>query len=102
MKKSLFDFGDEKLDEKDAQKCKEEIEKEIDEDTKTDAKNLYEKYKNYSKEELIDEFVSTSKEKIKQGNLSSEKIRDTLTKVAPYMNESQKKFFEDLLSKINE
>jgi len=102
MKKSLFDFADEKFDEKNEAKSEEEMENHIDEDTKTNAKDLYEKYKNYSKEELVDEFVSSSKKKIKQGSLSSDKIRDTLSKVAPYMNENQKKFFEDLLSKINE
>lgn len=102
MKKSLFDFADDKFDEEDLEKKEEELKENLDDKTETQAKDLYEKYKNYSKDELIDEFVTSSKQKIKQGSLSNEKIRDTLSKVAPYINEKQKKFFEDLLNKIDE
>jgi transposase len=118
MKKSLFEFAsenfedknhkkeDEKVDENASKSCDEkkveELENEMDEDTKADAKNLYEKYKNYSKDDLIREFLSSSRQKIKDGTLSKEKIENTLAKVAPYMNENQKKFFEQLLSRIDE
>lgn len=102
MKKSLFDFAGEKFDENEAEKKEEELKKKIDKETQADAKDLYKKYKNYSKDELVDEFLSTSKEKIKEGSLSSEKIRKTLGSVAPYMNANQKKFFEDLISKLDE
>ncbi|NCB48591.1 MAG: hypothetical protein EOM55_03125 [Clostridia bacterium] len=102
MKKNLFDFASEKFDEKEEKICQEDLEKKIDENTKTNAKDLYKKYKNYSKDELVDEFLSSSKEKIKQGSLSKDKIRETLSSVAPYMNQNQKNFFENLLSKLDE
>lgn len=102
MGKNLFDFANERIDDEEINRVKKEAEESIDDETKATAKDLYEKYKNYSKEDLADEFVSASKSKIKQGKLTTEKIKDTLQKLSPYISDNQKKFLEDLLSKINE
>ncbi len=113
MKRNLFDFADEKLPEEDQQKNEGDYEKEyekeveklesrVSDDIKKDAKEMFEKYKDFSKEDLTDEFISTSRQKIKEGCLSAERIRETFEKVAPFLNQNQKSFFEDLLKKIDE
>ncbi len=108
MKKNLFDFTNENVDEvkkdtnKDVgQKIFDDV-KNLNEDIKQEASELYNKYKNYSQNELINEFISTSKQKIKQGSLSKESLRKTLNTILPYINDEQKTFFDNLINSIDD
>lgn len=107
MAKNLFDFGDEKIDnsKQNNSKVKEENSKNNKQDynknqTQKEAENLYEKYKNFSQSELIDEFLNTSKQKINEGSLSKDKISQTANLLSPYLNEQQKQFLNSLMDKI--
>lgn len=73
---------------------KEEIEK--------DAKELYDKYKDYSENELLNEFLSTSKAKMQDGSLTKEKIQNTVNSLAPFLNSSQKEYLKDLIGKLDD
>lgn len=64
------------------------------------AKNLYEKYKDYSQDNLIEEFLSTSKQKLKDGSLSQSQIDFTANALLPYLNDSQKQMMQRLLEQL--
>lgn len=100
---NLFDFGKVELEEektKDADKnndfCKND---KIDEEK---AKNIYEKYKNYSKNELINELHSVISNGKKNGTITNQKINDTVKNLMPYLNDNQKEFLESIIKGINE
>ncbi len=65
-----------------------------------EAKTLYEKYKDYSQDNLIQEFLSTSKEKLMDGSLSQDKINSTANALLPYLNDSQKQMMKSLLEQL--
>lgn len=107
--KNLFDFADEDVqnfissdncknenikDNASSSNSKEEVEKE--------AKNLYNKYKNYSQDELLNEFLSTSKSKLKDGSLTKEKINSTISSLSPFLNSSQKEYLKDLIGRLDD
>ena len=101
MAKNLFDFGDEKLEE--IFDKKEEMEKEIFENNNTnDVKNLFNKYKNYSQDELMDEFLTTSKQKIKDGSLTVEGLQNIIKNLTPFLNSEQIDFLKGIINRVNE
>ena len=67
-----------------------------------EAKNLYDKYKDYSQNDLINEFLSTSKQKLKDGSLTQEKISSTANALLPYLNDSQREMMSRLLERLND
>lgn len=107
MKKSLFEFGNEKLEEKIDKKEKNEnvFQSESFEKTKNEnveqAKNIYDKYKDFTHDELVNEFISTSKQKINEGKLSKEKINQTANLLSPYLTNEQKEMLNNLIGKID-
>ncbi len=99
MEKNLFDYIDN-------HKLKEDVNKEInnsfDDKTKEDVNKLYEKYKDYNEQELLQEFLSTSRQKIKDGSLDKSNLEKTINSLSPYLSSSQKSFLENLINKIDE
>lgn len=91
MKDSLYDFGKQNKKDNSREQKKEK-----------DIKDLYNKYKDFSKEELTNEFISNSKQKLKEGSLSRETIKNTASSLYPYLNEKQKNYLDNLLSKLDE
>lgn len=103
MKKNLYDYADEKIDKnKVFEEAKKNYDNNVDDQTKTQVNDLYNKYKNYSQEQLLNEFLTTSKQKIKQGNLSKEGLQNTINSLTPYINGEQKNFLDNLIRKIDE
>ena len=103
MAKNLFDFGDEKFEQ--TEKVKSNNLKKENPKTSSleeEAKQIYNKYSNYSKDQLIDEFISTSKQKINDGSLSKNKIAQTADVLSGYLNESQKEFLKSLMEKLDD
>lgn len=101
MANSLFDFGKTKLD------TNTQTEKELeDKATKENidigsAKNIYEKYKNCSKSELLEKLQSVISNGKKDGSLSQAKIDDTIKNLSPFLNENQKNFLNSIMKDIN-
>lgn len=97
MSKNLFDFAQENLEKDDSfsqiKNKKEDVKQ---------AKDIYQKYKDMSQKDLIDEFVSTSKQKINEGSISKEKITQTANVLSPYLNEQQKELLSKLMDKLND
>lgn len=106
MKDNLFDFADKNFDEnKKDEKLTEELKKraeKIDKTTKENINNLYNKYKNYSEQDLLNEFLATSKDKIKDGSLSKEKLEGTINTLSPYITSEQKSFLDNLIKKLED
>lgn len=108
--KNLFDFANEDLSTSDDNKSEmtnnfgENINNfdSINDDTKKDAKDLYEKYKNYSQDELLKEFISSSKTKLKDGSLTKEKINNTINSLSPFLNNSQAEYLKQLIGKLDD
>ncbi len=67
-----------------------------------EAKNLYDKYKDYSQNDLISEFLSNSKQKLKEGSLTQDKINSTANALLPYLNEEQREMMSRLLERLND
>lgn len=65
-----------------------------------EAKNLYDKYKNYSQDNLIQEFLTTSKQKLNDGSLTQDKINSTANALLPYLSDSQKELMKNLLEQL--
>ena len=107
MKKSLFEFGNERLGEKFNEKSKNENDfknenfKKNDNENVQQAKNIYDKYKDFTHDELVNEFISTSKQKITEGKLSKEKINQTANLLSPYLTNEQKEMLSNLIGKID-
>lgn len=101
MKKNLSDFANEKVC-KDIPNITQEDIDNIDDSTQQEVKDLYEKYKDYSQDQLLSEFLSSSKKKIKQGSLSKEKLENTIDTLSPYINSEQKSFLDNLIKKLDD
>lgn len=94
---NIFDFGDKIFEEKN-----ENLTNNSNQTTEQQAKDIYNKYKNYSQSELLDEFLTTSKEKLKNGSLTYEKLQQTENILSPYLNNQQKEILKDLINKLND
>ena len=79
MARNLSDFANEKLAEdirNFEEKVTEEAEK-LSEETLNSAEEVYNKYKDYSQDDLTNEFLSESKKRLQNGELSLEKLSQT-------------------------
>lgn len=104
MKSNLFDFGKEKLDDNEKKITEEELkekatQKNIDVDS---AKNIYDKYKDCSKEELLEKLHSVISNGKKDGSITNDKINQTVKQLSPFLNENQKNFLNSILQDIND
>lgn len=101
MSKNLFDFGDEKLEEiiKNEKKIEEKL---LENNNTKNVKNLYDKYKNYSQDELMNEFLTTSRQKIKNGSLTMEGLQNTIKNLAPFLNSEQIEFLKGIVNKVDD
>lgn len=70
--------------------------------TYEEVSKLYSKYKDYSKQDLEQVFLSESKQRLKDGSLSIDKMQRTIDKISPMLNDSQREFLSNLLGKLNE
>lgn len=104
MASNLFDFGKENLNQDKKNKInEEEIENKAKEKIDIDsAKNIYEKYKDCSKSELLDELHSVISNGKKNGTITDEKINQTVKSLSPFLNENQRNFLNSILQGINE
>jgi len=108
--KNLFDFADEDLSKLNLEQNLKENKQNTQnlnnnfsqEDVERDAKNLYEKYKNYSQDELLNEFITTSKTKLNSGVLTKDKINNTVNSLAPFLNEAQNEYLKGLIKKLDD
>ena len=66
------------------------------------AKSVYEKYKDYSKTELINELHTVISNGKKNGTITNQKINDTVKNLMPYLNDNQKEFLKSIIKDINE
>ena len=74
----------------------------IDNDTMKQASDIYEKYKDYSTQDLKEEFLSLSKKRLKDGSLTKEKLSSTLSSLTPFLSSSQKDFISNLLGELDD
>lgn len=106
MKRNLSDFSQEKIDINknfsDLQKQADDIANSADDHTKSRVSDLYNKYKNYSQDELMNEFLTTAKSKMQSGELTQNKLQNTIASLSPFLNESQKEYLNNLIGKIND
>lgn len=112
MGKNLFDFGDQIFEKENiidnkgsGFENKENIkssQKNFESSSIQDeAKKMYDRYSTYSQQDLINEFVNTSKQKLLDGSLSKEKINQTASLLSPYLNSQQKEMLKNLMDKID-
>lgn len=62
--------------------------------------NLYEKYKNYNSDELLNELYKNVAKQKNDGTFDYQNIKNTISNVLPYLNESQKNNLMTILEKI--
>lgn len=98
MSDNIFDFSEQKIKREDNIYKQKNDNQSIDENMVNDYLN---KYKDYSQEQLIDEFLKVTNESRKSGALDSKKINEVVSKLTPFLSDSQKKGLDDLLNKIN-
>ena len=92
-------------EQKNEQKGKQETKGEnidLDQNVIGEAERLYEKYKDYSKEDLEQEFLSQSRQKIASGEMDKQKLSSTFSRLSPFLNDTQRKFLSGILEKIDE
>ena len=93
MNKNLFEFGDKKIEE----------DKTINQSNlQEEAKEIFDKYKDYSQNELLNEFLLTSKQNLKNGSLTKEKLHNTVEMLKPFLNAEQIDFVKGIIKKIDE
>ena len=97
MSKNLFDFAQENIENNNNFSQKNNKKEDVEQ-----AKDIYQKYKDMSQNDLINEFVSTSKQKINEGSISKEKITQTANVLTPYLNEQQRELLSKLMDKLND
>ena len=79
-----------------------DLESKIDSQTLSSANEMYQKYKNMPKEDLEKEFMQESKKRLKNGELSLDKLKNTIDAISPMLNTSQKEMLSRLLGEIND
>ncbi len=106
MKRNLSDFSGERIEpnEKfnDLKNRAESIKASTDEKTKKEVNNLYNKYKSYSEQDLTNEFLTTAKNKLQNGELTRDKLQNTIATLSPFLNDAQKAYLNDLIRKIDD
>lgn len=104
MARNLSDFANEELAQK-VNNFRENIEEnaeKLGEETLNSAQEVFNKYKDYSQDDLAEEFVAESKKRLENGELSIEKLSQTAQLLSPYLNPQQKDFLNNLLKKLEE
>ncbi len=104
MAKNLSDFANEKLMD-DIKKIEEKVVgdgEDLREEALHSAEEVYNKYKDYSQNDLENEFLLESKKRLQSGELSLEKLSQTAQFLSPYLNVEQKQFLDDLLKKLDD
>ena len=106
MNRNLSEFSQEKIEAnknfEDINNRAEDIKNSTNDKTKQEVNDLYNKYKNYSQEELMNEFISTAKNKLQNGDLTQNKLQNTINSLSPFLNESQKEYLNNIIRKIND
>lgn len=102
MSKNLFDFASENIHKENNTIDEEKLKQSIDQDTLGEASKMYDKYKDYSTEDLSGEFVNLSRQRLKDGTLTKEKLTSTLSSISPFLSPSQRDFISQLIGKIDE
>ena len=100
MPKNLFDFGSEDV-KSFVDSCTDFNEK-TNEEKLEDVKTMYDKYKNFSQEELLNEFLTTSKQRLNNGSLTMEELNKTVQSLSPFLNSTQNEYLKGLLNKLND
>lgn len=63
-------------------------------------KQTYEKYKNYSQDELLQELMRSVNAQKRNGTFDKERLLSTLSLVMPSLNSEQRRKLEELLSHL--
>ena len=63
-------------------------------------KQTYEKYKNYSQDELLQELMRSVNAQKQNGTFDKERLLSTLSLVMPSLNSEQRRKLEELLSHL--
>jgi len=98
--KNLFDFCDENIENEINEAKSNNSSKDNIKTNNEDVKKAYNQYKDLSQEELVNEFLSKSKEQLKNGNLSFEKLDKIANDISPMLNDNQKQFLSNLFGKL--
>jgi len=106
MRESLFEYGknnfvnndEEKSNNKKQNKSFDNIEKNLNQE----AKGIFDKYKNYSKDELLSEFLTSTKKRLQDGSLSREQIDATVGVITPFLDENGRSVLKGLIDKIDD
>ena len=76
------------------------INKTNNQNTQNEIKDNFEKYKNYSHNDLMSEFIKKTTELKNKGQLDQNKVNEIYKTLEPMLNEEQKKNLRDLLKMI--
>lgn len=69
-------------------------------DNKQDIKNLYDKYSNYSHDQLMQELLQQTANKKADGSLNNEKLLELQNKLSPFLNDIQSKNLKDIIERL--
>lgn len=65
------------------------------------AEKLYNQYKDYSQQELMQELFKVASSEKEKGTLTKEKLQGIRSTILPYLNDSQIDFLDKLIEKLN-
>ena len=65
-----------------------------------DVINFYNKYKEYSSDELLNELISKTNEQKQNGELNYQQLSSMVDKLNPFLNEQQKNNMRGIMEKI--
>ena len=103
MKESLFEFSKSHHDDNGPKdKEKSDFSENINKNQNEEAKIIFDKYKNYSKDELLTEFLSSTRKRLSDGSLSREKFNSTINAILPFLDENGKETLRELVGKIDD
>lgn len=69
-------------------------------DNKQDIKDLYDKYSNYSHDQLMQELLQQTANKKADGSLNNEKLLELQNKLSPFLNDTQSKNLKDIIERL--
>ena len=106
MRESLFEYGKNNYDNDESKKTNNKEQNNFSSKTNNnlneEAKGIFDKYKNYSKDELLSEFLSSTKKRLNDGSLSREKLNSTINTIMPFLDENGKEVLRGLVGKIDD
>lgn len=65
-----------------------------------DVMNFYNKYKEYSSDELLNELISKTNEQKQNGEFNYQQLSSMVDKLSPFLNEQQKNNMRGIMEKI--